>query len=124
MSRALFLLRSRFDRLGIALSAICAVHCLATLALVTLLGIGGSLLLDPAIHRVGLAVAVVVGAAAIGLGVARHRRGEPLLVGVAGVALMALALVTGHGPAEAVLTVAGVALVALAHWRNLRHLTA
>ena len=124
MTRAVALIRNRFDRLGIVLSGICAAHCLATLGIVAMFGLGGSLLLAPAIHRVGLAVAVVIGAAAIGFGVAQHRRREPLLVGAAGLALMALALAAGHGPAEAVLTIAGVALVALAHWRNLRHLAA
>jgi chromate transport protein ChrA len=115
-------LRERFDRLGILISGLCAVHCLATLAVVALLGVGGGVLLDPALHRVGLAVAIVVGAVALGLGIARHRRRDPLLIGAAGLSLMALALLTGHSPAEAALTIAGVALVALAHWRNVRHL--
>jgi hypothetical protein len=122
MSEALALIRSRFDRLGMILSGLCVVHCLGSLAIVALFGFGGSLLLDPAIHRVGLGVAVVVGAVAIGLGVMRHRRSEPLLLGILGLALMALALVAGHGPAEALLTIAGVTIVAAAHWRNLRHL--
>ncbi|MET0252346.1 MAG: MerC domain-containing protein [Novosphingobium sp.] len=122
MSDAQTLLRSGFDRVGLVLSGVCAVHCLATLAVVAVFGLGGSLLLDPAIHRYGLAIAIVVAAGAIGLGVARHRRPEPLAFGAAGIALMALALATGHGPQEAVLTIAGVALLALGHWRNLRHL--
>jgi hypothetical protein len=122
MRNALTILRRRFDRMGMVLSGLCAVHCVATLVLVALFGIGGSLLLNPAIHRIGLAVAVVVGAVAIGLGVARHRRPAPLLIGAAGLSLMALALTAPHGPAEAALTIAGVALVALAHGRNLHHL--
>jgi len=123
MRDALAILRRRFDRVGMLVSGLCALHCLSTLALVTTLGIGGSVLLNPAIHRVGLAVAVIVGAAAIGLGVFRHRRPWPLAIGAAGLSLMALALAVPHGPAEAVVTIAGVALVALAHWRNLQHLT-
>ena len=122
MTHALNLMRDRFDRLGLLLSGLCAAHCLATLALVAMLGMSGGVLLDPALHRIGLALAICVGAIALGFGLVRHGRREPILVGAAGLALMALALLTGHGPAEAVLTIAGVALVALAHWKNVRHL--
>jgi len=122
MAEAFKLMRDRFDRVGILLSGLCAVHCLATLLLVAVLGFGGGLLLDPAIHRVGLALAILVGGIALSLGVARHGRREPLLLGIVGLSLMALALLSGHGPAEAALTISGVALVAFAHWRNVHHL--
>ena len=122
MAEALKLMRDRFDRVGILLSGLCALHCLATLVLVAALGLGGSILLDPAVHRVGLALAILVGGIGLSLGVARHGRREPLMLGVAGLSLMTLALLTGHSPAEAALTIAGVALVAWAHWRNVRHL--
>ena len=122
MAETLRQLRDRFDRVGILLSGLCAVHCLATLLLVAVLGLGGGVLLSPAIHRIGLALAIVVGGIGLGFGVARHGRREPLLLGIAGLLLMGTALATGHGPAEAALTIAGVGLVALAHWRNVRHL--
>jgi hypothetical protein len=122
MEHAFRLMRDRFDRVGIVLSGLCAVHCLATLMVVALLGLGGGLLLDPAIHRVGLALAMVVGVVGLGLGFSRHARREPLALGAAGLSLMGMALAFGHGPQEGALTVAGVALVALAHWRNVRHL--
>lgn len=122
MAQALKLLRDRFDRIGILLSGLCALHCLATLLLVAVLGLGGGILLDPAIHRIGLALAIAVGGIGLGLGVARHGRREPLLFGAVGLSLMAMALLTGHSPAEAGLTISGVALVAYAHWRNVRHL--
>ena len=122
MAEAFKLVRERFDRVGILLSGLCAVHCLATLLLVAVLGLGGGILLDPAVHRIGLALAIAVGAIGLGLGLARHGRREPLLLGGAGIALMTLALVTGHSPAEAALTITGVGLVAWAHGRNVRHL--
>lgn len=59
---------------------------------------------------------------ALGFGLVRHGKRGPLAIGAVGLALMTLALVTGHSPAEAGLTIAGVALVALAHWRNVKHL--
>jgi hypothetical protein len=122
MAYALRLMRDRFDRVGILLSGLCAVHCVASLLLVAALGTGG-VLFDPALHRIGLAVAIVIGGIALGVGVARHRRTGPLVIGAAGLSLMGVALAVGHGTAEAVTTIAGVALVAFAHWRNVRHLS-
>jgi hypothetical protein len=124
MAEALKLVRDRFDRVGILLSGLCALHCLTTLVLVAALGLGGGFLLNPAMHRVGLALAILVGGIGLGVGIARHGKREPLALGAAGLALMTLALLTGHGPAEAALTIAGVTLVAWAHWRNVRHLDA
>ena len=71
--------------------------------------------------RVGLVLAILVGIATIGLGALRHGALGPLVLGSAGIALMASAIAVGHGLPEAVLTIAGVALVALAHMSNLRH---
>lgn len=121
MARALTTIRNRFDRAGLLLSGLCAVHCLACLLLLSLLGLGGGLLLAPEIHEVGLALALVIGFLSLGVGLVRHGRRGPLLIGLAGLSLMAAALATGHGAAEAVLTIAGVTLVATAHLRNLRH---
>jgi len=120
MRDAMLSIRNRLDGLGVMLSGVCAVHCLLGLMLVTLLGLGGGVLLSPDIHRVGLALAVGIGGATLGLGAIRHGRSGPLLIGAAGIALMATAVITGHGPAEAILTIGGVGLVAFAHIRNLR----
>jgi hypothetical protein len=120
MRDAILSIRNRLDGVGVLLSGLCAVHCLLGLLLVSLLGLGGQFLLSPEIHRVGLALAVAVGLVTIGLGALRHGRLEPLLLGACGIALMALAVIAGHGPQEAALTISGVALVAFAHIRNLR----
>ncbi|WP_309750583.1 MerC domain-containing protein [Novosphingobium sp.] len=121
MRQALFSIRNRLDRVGVLLSGLCALHCLAGLLLVTGLGLGGEVLLAPAIHRIGLILAIVVGAATLAMGVIRHGDPVPLQVGAAGLGLMGLALFVGHGTEEAVLTIVGVGLVAWAHLRNLRH---
>jgi hypothetical protein len=119
MRTALTAIRNRLDRAGIILSGLCAVHCVLGVVLVGVLGLGGEALLSPAIHRIGLAVALVVGIFSLGFGVARHGRIAPLVIGGTGLALMAGAILVGHGLPEAVLTVMGVSLVALAHIRNL-----
>jgi hypothetical protein len=120
MRRALLSIRDRFDRAGIFLSGLCLVHCVLGLIIVSFLGLGGGVLLAPAIHRVGLTLAVAIGAVALGAGFVRHGRSAPLMLGALGLALMAAALAVGHGLGEAVLTVGGVSIVAIAHLWNLR----
>ncbi|MGY6637907.1 MAG: hypothetical protein ABS49_02815 [Erythrobacter sp. SCN 62-14] len=113
-------LRRRLDHVGIALAGLCAVHCLATLLIVSALGLGSHFLLAESIHRTGLALAVLVAAVAIGWGFVRHRLLAPLVIAGAGIALMAGALMVEHGTGELLLTLAGVALVSAGHVLNLR----
>lgn len=120
MSDALLALRARLDRIGVLLSGLCLIHCVAGLFLVGMLGIGGGVLLNPDIHRWGLAFALVIGAATIGIGALRHGRLLPLAIGGTGLALIGGAVTVGHGDAEMVLTVCGVLLVATAHIINMR----
>ncbi len=120
MRQALLSIRDRFDRAGIFLSGLCVVHCVLGLVIVSFLGLGGGALLAPSIHRVGLALAVIIGALALGAGFVRHGRSAPLLLGAFGLSLMAAALAVGHGLGEAVLTIGGVGIVASAHLWNLR----
>ncbi|WP_232495099.1 MerC domain-containing protein [Novosphingobium kaempferiae] len=119
MRTALLAIRNRLDRAGIILSGLCAVHCVLGVVLVGILGIGGEALLSPDIHRIGLALALVVGIISLGFGMLRHGRVAPLAIGASGLTLMGIALFVGHGIEETVLTIAGVGLVAYAHIRNL-----
>lgn len=112
--------RGRFDRLGVLISGLCMVHCVAGLFLISVLGVGGGVLLNPAIHRFGLVAAFVVGLLTIGAGALRHGHRLPLALGAMGLALMAAAIASDHGAAEALLTICGVVLVASAHIVNMR----
>ncbi len=96
------------------------MHCLATLLVISALGVGGHFLFDENIHRVGLALALAVAGVAIGWGLLRHGRLLPFVIALAGLALMAVALLVPHGANEFLLTLAGVALVSLGHFLNLR----
>ncbi len=116
----MILIRNRLDRLGVLVSGLCALHCIAGLLLVAGLGIGGQVLLDPAIHRFGLILAIMVGAVTLGLGILKHGDLRPLQLGGAGLGLMMGAFIFGHGPAEAGLTIVGVSLLGWAHIHNLR----
>lgn len=112
--------RANLDRVAIGLSALCAVHCVATILLLGALSSLGHFFADPIIHEVGLALAVVVGALALGAGMRRHRSFGPMVIGGAGLLVMAAALFVPHGASESVLTVIGVVLVAGAHLLNMR----
>ncbi len=113
-------LRRRLDQIGIGLAGLCALHCLATLMLISALGVGGHFLFDENIHRVGLALALGVAAVAIGWGLLRHGRTLPFVIALAGLALMAAALLVPHGANEFLLTLVGVGLVSIGHLLNLR----
>lgn len=108
------------DRMAIGLSALCAVHCVATVLLLGALSSLGHFFAAPIVHEIGLALAIVIGALALGAGALRHRLLFPLVMGCIGLAVMTSALFVPHGVSESVLTVIGVSLVALAHMLNMR----
>lgn len=114
-------IRGRLDRVGVLLSALCLLHCVAGIVLVAGLGLGAGFFLDPVIHKIGLVLATLVAGVAIGIGAVRHRRAKPFVVAMTGLSFMGGALAVGHGYEEAVLTIIGVGLVALGHLLNLRH---
>ena len=113
-------IRGRLDRIGVLLSCLCLIHCVAGLVLVAGMGVGATFLLDPAIHKAGLLVATIVAGVAIGIGAIRHRRAAPFVIAMTGLSFMGGALAIGHGFEEVVLTVIGVILVATGHILNLR----
>ncbi len=113
-------IRRRLDHLGIGLAGLCALHCLATIMIVSAFGLGGHFLASPEIHRVGLALALIVAAVAIGWGALKHRRRAPFVTAMTGLSFMGGALAAPHGTFEFVLTLIGVALVSLGHLLNLR----
>jgi MerC mercury resistance protein len=121
MAQMLPWIRGRLDRVGMLLSALCVLHCIAGLVLVAGMGLGAGFLLDPAVHKVGLVLATLVAGVAIGIGAVRHRRAGPFVTAMTGLSFMGGALAVGHGPEEVVLTVIGVSLVAAGHLFNLRH---
>lgn len=114
-------IRGHLDRAGVMLSALCLLHCVLGLVLVAGLGLSGTFLLDPDIHRWGLLLATLVAGVAIGIGALRHRRALPFVIAMTGLTFMGGALAVGHGFEEAVLTMIGVTLVATGHILNLRH---
>ena len=109
---------SRLDRFAMGLSGLCLVHCLATAVALGLLSAAGGFLGAPIIHEVGLTLAMVLGAFALGRGVFEHGYMMPAAVGGLGLGVMAGALTMPHDGTEALYTVIGVAIVALGHRLN------
>ena len=110
---------ARFDRIAMAISGLCLVHCVATTVLLTLISSAGALL-DPAIHEIGLTLAIGFGIIALGRGVMLHGYMMPAVVGAFGLGIMAGALSLPHGNFEIFWTLVGVSLVALGHDLNRR----
>ena len=108
----------RLDRMAITLSGLCLVHCLATAVLLGLLSAAGGMLGAPIIHEVGLSLAMMLGAVALGRGVYEHGFMMPSAVGGLGLGVMAGALTMPHDGGEALFTVLGVSVLALGHQLN------
>ena len=106
------------DRLAIGLSGVCLVHCLGTAVLLAMLSAAGGLLGSPIIHEVGLGLAMIVGAFALGRGIIEHGFMMPSAVGSMGLGMMAGALSMPHDGTEALTTVIGVGILALGHQLN------
>ena len=110
---------SRLDRIAVGLSGLCAVHCVATAILLGLLASAGGLLGKPIIHEVGLSLAMVIGAVALGRGVREHGFLLPSAVGAVGLAIMAYAMTLHETGFEPAFTIVGVLALALGHKLNI-----
>lgn len=108
----------RLDRMAIGLSGLCLVHCLATSVLLALLASAGGMLGAHWIHEVGLGLAMIMGAIALGRGILEHGYTMPSAVGGLGLGVMAGALTMPHDGTEALYTIVGVAILALGHRLN------
>lgn len=110
---------SRLDRVAMGLSGLCAVHCVATAVLLGLLASAGGLLGRPIIHELGLTLAMILGAIALGRGIREHGFILPSAVGTLGLMLMAYAMTLHESGYEPAVTILGVAVLALGHRLNI-----
>lgn len=110
---------NRLDRIAMGISGLCVVHCIATAVLIGLLASASGFLGKPIIHEVGLTLAMVVGAVALGRGYLEHGFMLPAAIGSMGLGIMAGALSLPEGGHEPIYTVFGVLIVALAHRLNI-----
>jgi hypothetical protein len=108
----------RLDRIAMGVSGLCLVHCVATAVLLGLVASAGGFLGQPIIHEVGLTLAMIIGAFALGRGILEHGFMMPSAVGGLGLGVMAGALRLPHDGTEAAYTIAGVLILALGHRLN------
>jgi hypothetical protein len=113
------------DRVAIALSTICIVHCLAMPFVIALLPvaaftIGG----DGHFHSLMLWFVVPTSVLGFGLGLRVHRRADIVVMGGMAIGALAAAALWGHRAwdpsVEVLVSVAASVLLAAAHWRNFR----
>ena len=104
------------------LSGLCVVHCLASAVLVAMLSTVGGMLGNPIFHEVGLSLAIVLGAVALGRGVFHHGYLMPLAMGSLGLGIMAGAMTLPHDGthADALWTIICVGILDFGHDLNRR----
>lgn len=117
----------RLDRLAVALSGLCLLHCLAlslaTVAAPAVVGLGVDLGFDGGwTHVAMLALVIPLSAVALPRGYREHRNNAVLWLGGAGLTLLVLGATLGHhvyGPAaDTALTMTGAVVLGLAHVLN------
>lgn len=108
------------DRAALGLSGLCLLHCLAGAVLLAVLAVGGGLW-SHSVHAVGLAAAAPLAAFGLWRGLRLHHQPVVLVIGGAGLGLMAASIALGHGSSwEIAFSICGVSLLSLAHLLNLR----
>jgi hypothetical protein len=116
--RQLTIATDRLDRIAMGLSGLCLVHCVGTAVLIGLLASAGGFLGKPIIHEIGLTLAMIIGAFALGKGIIEHGFMMPSAIGALGLGVMAGALSLPEGGHEPIYTVIGVMILALGHRLN------
>jgi hypothetical protein len=119
------LLSKYFDRIAIALSTICIVHCLAMPFLIAVLPlaaftVGG----DGHFHSLMLWFVVPTSVIGFALGFRVHGRRDIVAFGVVAIGVLAAAALFGHiawdPTVEVLVNVLASIALAVAHWRNFR----
>lgn len=112
--------KGRLDRVAMALSGLCLVHCLGTALFFASIASVGGLLHAHWVHEAGLVLAIVFALAALVRGVFTHGFLLPFGVGCFGLGMMGGALALPHGSDELLATMVGVLIVAFGHDLNQR----
>lgn len=113
------------DTTAVAISALCAVHCLALPALLVLFPLlGGTVLTDEAFHTLLLWVILPTSLIAVGLACLNHRDNLVLALVGTGLAILVGAAVWAHDHAshsvDVAMSVTGGIILAIGHIRNFR----
>lgn len=109
------------DRTAVGASFLCLIHCAGLpLLLAALPALSQAVAIPERFHPWMLAFAIPTSAIALVAALRRHGRGETLVLGSIGLALMTGALAFAETPTETAMTIAGSLCLASAHIVNLR----
>ena len=114
------------DKLAIALSLVCVVHCLILpIALIAVPALSGLMALsDEAFHQWMLYAVLPISVFALFIGYLHHRHIHVITIGAVGLVLLIAAVFIGHDVlgevGEVLLTIIGSILIAIGHFRNHR----
>lgn len=114
-----------WDRIGMGLSFLCALHCLLTpILMLSIPFLARYYLVHPGVH-IGLGLAIIpVGLIAFAAGIRHHRKYWILWLGVPGLVLVSMTPLLVHSFGfhlnETALMVFGSVLLIAAHWLNRR----
>jgi hypothetical protein len=113
----------KLDVLGLGFSGLCIVHCLALPVLIAALPLWPGLVAWHAgLHVVFLGLIVPTTLVAMWFGYRRHGSIGPMSILAAGLLVIILAEVVGHGlgfeSSESAMSIAGSTLLVAGHWRN------
>ena len=108
------------DRVAIGTSIACLLHCVGLPLLVAALPALSVVAVPESFHLWVLAVAIPLALIALWHGRAHHGRRWPLVVGVAGLSLLAAGALAFDHEGEVPATVAGSLILAMAHIANWR----
>lgn len=117
--------QATLDKSAIAISVVCAVHCLA-LPIVTVMypSLIGYFFAEESFHRWLSFVVLPLSVTALWMGCRHHKSVRVSTLGAAGLLVLVFAALFGHdvlGEAgEKVATVIGAGLIAIAHYLNFR----
>ena len=114
---------SRLDHIGMTASTLCAVHCAIVPLMLTFLPLAGfGFLTDPLFEWGMISLALLLGVSSIFMAYFRtHRRALPLLLLLAGFAMIILGHIYLLTWAEAIVVPAGGLTIALAHFLNYKY---
>jgi hypothetical protein len=111
-----------WDKLGMFLSTLCAIHCLVTPLLILALPVMGEAFESHWVHLSMAAVILPIGLFAFWSGFRHHRQRRVLAMGVTGLLLVCAGSTLPHEMVEVfehdVVTILGSLLLVTAHWLN------
>ncbi|MDG2375400.1 MAG: MerC domain-containing protein [Woeseiaceae bacterium] len=111
------------DKVAVALSGLCLVHCLALPLLIVILPFSGQFS-DDHLHMQMLILVIPVSVVALTLGFRGHRHPGVVIAGVAGMIIITFGGMVAHDHygllTDRLLTIIGSLVLAITHYRNFR----